>query len=185
MSQLKGKKVGLLATDGFEQSELVSPRAAIAAAGATVHVIAPDPGAIRGWSEGNWAEEVQVDAVLAETKPEDYDALVLPGGVINPDKLRTNSEAIEFVRHFVAAGKPVAAICHAPWTLIDAEAVEGRRMTSWPSLRRDLENAGAQWVDEPVVVDQGIITSRNPGDLDAFNDKTIEEIREGRHVRAA
>lgn len=182
MANLAGKRVAILATDGFEYSELVSPRDALSGAGAAVDVIAPDASSIRGWSKGDWADEVNVSLKLEDAKATDYNALVLPGGVMNPDKLRTNNSAIKFIRHFVDNGKPIAAICHGPWTLIDAGGVAGKRVTSWPSLRKDLENAGADWEDAEVVVDQGLVTSRNPDDLPAFNDKLLEEVCEGRHA---
>lgn len=185
MTDIKNSKVAILATHGFEQSELTSPQQALKDAGADVDIISPEGSSIKGWQGKNWGDSVDVDVSLADAKAEEYDALVLPGGVINPDQLRTNDEVLKFVRHFVESGKIVAAICHGPWTLINAEAVEGRTMTSYPTLRKDLENAGAKWVDEEVVVDNGIVTSRNPDDLDAFNAKVIEEIREGKHRRAA
>ncbi len=181
--QLRQKTVAILATHGFEQSELEAPRDALMEAGATVHVISPDKGSIRGWDEKDWGREVPVDRTIEEADAATYDALVLPGGVMNPDTLRTREDARQFVRAFFDAGKPISAICHGPWVLIDAGVVEGRKMTSYPSLRADLENAGAKWVDEEVVVDQGLTTSRNPDDLPAFIRKTIEEISEGRHNR--
>lgn len=183
MSRLQGKTVAILATDGFEQSELVEPKRALEEAGAQVHIVAPEPGSIKGWKEKNWGDEFPVDFTLDEAKPRDYDALVLPGGVINPDKLRINDKAIAFIRSFFNSGKPVAAICHGPWTLIEAGVVKGRKMTSWKSLKTDLSNAGAHWVDEEVVVDNGLVTSRSPADLPAFNSKMIEEIGEGEHQR--
>lgn len=183
--ELKGRRVAVLATDGFEQVELTRPAAALKQAGATVHVVAPKSGHIQGWNHHDKADRVPVDVALGEADPEGYDALVLPGGVINPDALRLVPAAIEFVRAFVTAGKPIAAICHGPWTLIDAGGVMERKVTSWPSLRTDLVNAGAAWVDEPVVVDQGLVTSRKPDDLDAFCEKMIEEFAEGRHAARA
>jgi protease I len=180
---LTGKRVAILATHGFEQSELAEPKRALEDAGARVDIVAPEGGKIRGWKHFEPADEFDVDVALDDADPEAYDALVLPGGVMNPDQLRQNENALQFVRHVYHAGKPVAAICHGPWTLIDAGVVEGRRMTSYPSVKTDLENAGARWVDEEVVVDQGLITSRNPNDLPAFNAKVIEEIREGVHAR--
>lgn len=180
---LKGKKVAILATDGFEQSELESPQEALMEAGATTKIVSTKEGTITGWSNKNWGREVEVDITLDQAKAEEFDALVLPGGVMNPDKLRNNEAAVSFVREFVQSGKPVAAICHGPWTLINAEAVKGIKMTSYPSLKADLQNAGAVWVDQEVVVDRGIVTSRNPDDLPAFNRKMIEEIREGVHPR--
>ena len=173
-SKLKGLRVAILATDGFEQSELLEPRKALDRAGATTEIVAPKEGRIRGWNHKEWGQEVKVDRKLGEADPKSYDALVLPGGVMNPDALRWNSAAVDFVRAFHEAGKPVAAICHGPWTLIEAGAVSGQRMTSWPSLKTDLRNAGAEWVDDEVVVDQKLVTSRKPDDLPAFNRETVE-----------
>ncbi len=181
MENLEGKKVAILATNGFEESELTSPKNALEKAGATTHVIAPESGTIKGWKDGNWSKDVDVDAVLDSVDASDYNALVLPGGVINPDLLRRNDKAIEFIRSFFKAHKPVAAICHGPQLLIVAEVVEGRKMTSFSSIRKDLENAGAHWVDQEVVVDEGLVTSRSPEDLDAFNAKVVEEVAEGKH----
>jgi protease I len=180
---LKGKRVAILATDGFEHSELHSPREALLEAGASVHVVSLASGTIKGWKEGNWHGTVDVDRTLKEATPEEYDALVLPGGVINPDKLRQKPEAVAFVRGFFDQRKPVAAICHAPWLLAEADVVRGRRLTSYASVRTDLKNAGATWVDEEVVVDHGLVTSRSPKDLPAFNAKLVEEVREGIHDR--
>lgn len=182
MAKLEGKKVAVLATHGAERSELLEPMTALREAGATVHLIAPQGGTIRTWKDKNWADEVPVDRTLAEARPEEYDALVLPGGVINPDTLRTIPEAVAFVRAFAEAGKPIGAICHGPWLLVEADVVRGRRVTSWPSVRTDLKNAGAQWEDAEVVVDQGLVTSRKPADLPAFNRKLVEEIAEGVHA---
>ena len=182
--RLQGKTVAVLATDGFEQVELEKPVEALRSAGARVVVVAPHGGEIQGWNHFDKGQKVQVDRELADTRPEEFDALVLPGGVINPDQLRLAPQAIDFIRGFVQADKPIAAICHGPWTLINARAVEGRRMTSWPSLQVDLENAGADWVDEQVVVDQGLVTSRKPDDLPAFCAKIVEEFAEGRHGEA-
>ena len=182
MPQLAGKRIAILATDGFEQSELVSPRDALLGDGAAVDVIAPDAAKIRGWKNGDWGDEVKVSVKLKNARATDYTALVLPGGVMNPDKLRMNSDAVAFVKHFIDTGKPIAAICHGPWTLIDAGGVDGRRVTSWPSLRKDLENPGAKWENAEVVVDNGLVTSRNPDDLPAFNEKMIEEFCEGKHA---
>ena len=179
--RLQGCRVAVLATDGFEQVELEKPVAALREAGAQVEVVAPHGGQIQGFNHHDKGRMVPVDRELRETSADQYDAIVLPGGVINPDELRLVPEAIAFIRSFAEEGKPIAAICHGPWTLINAEAVEGKRMTSWPSLEVDLENAGAQWVDEQVVVDQGLVTSRRPDDLPAFCDKMIEEFAEGRH----
>ena len=173
MSDIKQKKIAILATDGFEQSELLEPRKALLAEGATVTVISPKTGKIQGMKHDEKGDTVTVDLELSKARPEDFDALVLPGGVANPDTLRTDKEAVAFVKHFVTAGKPVAAICHGPWTLIEADAVRGRKMTSWPSLHTDLKNAGANWVDQPVVVDGNFVTSRKPDDLKDFNREII------------
>ncbi|MFK7935899.1 MAG: type 1 glutamine amidotransferase domain-containing protein [Saprospiraceae bacterium] len=179
--QLEGKKVAILATNGFEESELASPKKALEDAGAAVHIISPESGSIKSWKDGNWGSDFNVDVELSNANESDYNALVLPGGVINPDKLRTNEDAVRFVRDFFKAKKIVAAICHAPWTLIEADVVNGRKVTSWPSVKTDLINAGANWVDQEVVVDEGLVTSRNPDDLPAFNDKLVEEVKEGKH----
>ncbi|WP_019676548.1 type 1 glutamine amidotransferase domain-containing protein [Arsukibacterium perlucidum] len=180
---LAGKKVAILATDGFEQSELTSPRNALINAGAKVDIVSQKAGTITGWSGKNWAEDVTVDKILDDVKAEYYDGLVLPGGLINPDTLRQDKQAINFIRGFFSANanKPVAAICHGPWLLAEAGVLKGRRVTSFGSISTDLKNAGADWVDEPVVVDKGLVTSRTPDDLPAFNKKLLEEVREGRH----
>lgn len=180
-TSLQGKRVAILSAEGFEQSELLEPKKALEAAGAQVDVVSPQEGQIRAWNKSNWGESVKVDVALQEAQASEYDALLLPGGVINPDKLRTNIKAVEFVRAFVDARKPIGAICHGPQTLIETGAVQGRRMTSWPSLKTDLTNAGAQWVDEEVVTDNGLVTSRKPEDIPAFNRKIIEEFAEGTH----
>jgi len=175
---LQGKKIAILATDGFEQVELEKPRKALNDAGATTHVIAPDktqkPGEIKGWDMTDWGSAVKVDKTVGQVAASDYDAVLLPGGVMNPDKLRTDKQAVSFVKEFFDGGKPVAAICHGPWTLVEADLVEGRTMTSWPSIKTDLRNAGANWVDEQVVVDGQLVTSRKPDDIPAFNAKIIE-----------
>jgi protease I len=173
--RLKGRKIAVLATNGFEQSELEIPVEALKAAGAQVEVISIEPGQIQGMEHDEKGRMVNVDRVLSSVNGADYDALVLPGGVGNPDKLRVRAEAVAFVRSFSQARKPIAAICHGPWTLINAEAIDGRKMTSWPSLEADLRNAGAKWVDEEVVVDRGLVTSRKPDDLPAFCAKMIDE----------
>jgi len=187
---LDGKKIAILATDGFEESELKLPHAELVRQGAVVEVIAPARGGrkggeIQGWKHHEKSGTMKVDRALEEARPEDYQALVLPGGVMNPDALRLEPKAIAFVRKFVKSGKPIAAICHGPWTLINAEGVRGRTMTSWPSLQKDLENAGAKWVDQEVVVDHGLVTSRKPEDLPMFCRKMVEEFAEGRHPAAA
>jgi len=175
------KRIAILATNGFEESELKSPKDAMEKEGFEVDIVSLKSGKIKSWNDGNWSNEYNVDKVLSEVSAKDYNALVLPGGVINPDKLRREEDALIFVRDFFKQKKPVAAICHAPWTLIEADVVKGRTMTSFPSLKKDLENAGALWVDKEVVVDEALVTSRNPNDLPAFNKKLIEEIKEGKH----
>ena len=181
MKILEGKRVAILVADGFEQVELTEPRKALDDAGAETHVVSPAEGRVRGWNHTEWGDEVRVDQPLDEARPQDYDALLLPGGVINPDKLRILPRAVEFVRAFFEARKPVAAICHGPWTLVEAGVATGRRMTSWPSLKTDLKNAGADWSDKEVIVDRGLVTSRKPEDLPAFIEKMIEEFAEGQH----
>lgn len=171
---LNGLKIAILATDGFEESELLEPRKALREAGAATEIVAPNDGSIRGWNHKEWGDPVTVDQALVDADPKDYDALVLPGGVMNPDSLRMIPSAVAFVRAFFETGKPVAAICHGPWTVIESGAAEGRRMTSWPSLRTDIENAGAQWLDAEVVVDGTLVTSRAPRDLPAFNRAAIK-----------
>lgn len=178
---LKNKRVAILATEGFEYVELVKPREALVQAGATTDVVSPKDGSIKGWDVDQWGESVEVDVPLQSADPSQYDALLLPGGVMNPDKLRVEPKAVQFVRHFFEAQKPVAAICHGPWLLIEADVVRGRKVTSWPSLKTDIKNAGGQWVDEQVVTDQGLVTSRKPDDIPAFSKKMVEEIAEGKH----
>jgi deglycase len=180
-NKLEGKKVAILVANGFEQVELTEPRKALEQAGAQTVIVSPEPGKVKGWQHTDWGDTFTADIPLNSTRPEEYDALLLPGGVMNPDKLRMNKEAVQFVKGFVDAGKPIAAICHGPWTLIEAGAVKGRTMTSYPSLQTDLKNAGANWVDQEVVVDDGIVTSRRPDDIPAFNSKMLEEFAEGRH----
>lgn len=171
---LDGLTVAVLVDDGFEQSELLKPREALDAAGATTRVVSPQDGRVRGWDHTDWGEQVKVDVALAQASADDYGALLLPGGVMNPDKLRMNSKAVAFVKAFFDAGKPVAAICHGPWTVIESGHAKGRRMTSWPSLKSDLRNAGASWADEEVVVDRNLVTSRKPEDIPAFNRGMIQ-----------
>lgn len=181
---LNGKKVAILATDGFEQDELLSPLEALKNAGAEAKVVSPAKGEIKGWKFTDWGKKVNVDVPLKEANADEFDALVLPGGVMNPDNLRREPAAVEFVKSFFKDGKPIAAICHGPQLLIEADIVRGQKLTSYPSLKTDLTNAGAHWVDEEVVVDNGLVTSRTPDDLPAFNRKMIEEIAEGVHMRA-
>ena len=183
MKDLNGKKVAMLVTNGFEQVELTSPRDALEQAGAEVHIVSPDSGEVKAWNHSDWGESFGVDKTLEDASEADYHALVLPGGVMNPDKLRMDERAVAFTRAFFQAHKPVAAICHGPWLLAEADVVRGRKLTSYPSLKTDLKNAGATWVDQEVVVDQGLVTSRNPDDLPAFNAKMVEEIAEGKHER--
>jgi protease I len=179
---LEGKKVAALVARGFEQVELLQPMEALEMAGAMVDIVSPETGGrVRGWNKTDWGEEVDVDVTLADASSENYDALLLPGGVMNPDILRTIPQAVQFTREFFDAGKPIASICHGPWTLVEADVVRGLRVTSWPSLETDLENAGAEWTDAQVVVDRGIVTSRKPDDIPAFAEKMIEEIAEGQH----
>ncbi|MBV9776035.1 MAG: type 1 glutamine amidotransferase [Acetobacteraceae bacterium] len=171
---LNGLKVAILVTDGFEQVEMTEPRKALDQAGAETQLVSPKDGQVKAWKFTEWGDEFPVDVPLAQAHPDDFDALLLPGGVINPDKLRTLPEAVAFAKAFFDAGKPVASICHGPWTIIEAGAARGRRLTSWPSLKTDLKNAGAEWVDQEVVVDQGLVTSRKPGDIPAFNPEVIK-----------
>lgn len=177
--KLQGKKVAILATDGFEQDELFSPLQALREAQADVKIISPGKDQIKGWNHTDWGKTIKVDVPLDKAKPEEFDALVLPGGVINPDHLRREAAAVQFVKAFFQKGKPVAAICHGPQMLIEADVVRGRKLTSFPSIKTDLKNAGAQWVDREVVADNGLVTSRSPEDLPAFNAKLIEEFAEG------
>jgi protease I len=179
--KLDGKKVAILVTDGFEQVEMTEPRRALQEAGAQTTLISPKEGRVKAWDEKDWGEEFPVELALGEARAEDFDALLLPGGVMNPDKLRMEKDAVRLTKEFFRAGKPVAAICHGPWLLVEADVVRGRTVTSYPSLQTDLENAGATWVDREVVVDEGLVTSRNPDDLPAFNRKVLEEVAEGVH----
>ena len=175
------KRIAIIATDGFEESELKSPKEAMEKEGFTVDIVSENSGSIKAWADGNWGKEYTVDKTIDSVNADQYNALVLPGGVINPDKLRRNENALSFVRDFFKQKKPVAAICHGPQVLISADVVKGRKLTSFNSIKDDLVNAGAEWVDEEVVVDEGFVTSRNPDDLPAFNSKLIEEIKEGKH----
>lgn len=187
--KLKGLRVAIVATEGFEQAELTKPKEALEKAGAHVDVISPKSGIksgkIKGWNMTDWGDSVKVDVELSEAKPANYDALVLPGGVMNPDKLRMDAQAVAFIKSFFNSNKPVASICHGPWTLIEADVVRGKKMTSWPSLQTDLRNAGAQWIDEEVVEDSGLVTSRKPDDLPAFNQRAIELFSKMIHHAAA
>lgn len=182
---IAGKKIAILATHGFEQSELEVPRDRLKEHGALVHVVSPESGKIRGWDMKDWGRPVPVDVSLDQAKPDDYDAIVLPGGQINPDLLRLNDKALKFIRAFYDQNKVVAAVCHAPWLLIETGILKGRKATSYKSIKTDVINAGAKWEDSEVVTDQGIVTSRNPGDLEAFSSKIMEEVAEGKHVRSA
>jgi protease I len=175
-TQINGKKIAILATDGYEQVELTDPRENLENAGAKVDILSIKDGQIKGWDKTDWGSSVKVDHLVSDVKPADYDALVLPGGQINPDKLRTDKAAVSFIKEFVESGKPVAAICHGPWGLIEADVVKGRTVTSWPSVQTDLKNAGANWVDKEVVQDGNLITSRKPEDIPAFSNKLIEAL---------
>ncbi|MEQ8625599.1 MAG: type 1 glutamine amidotransferase domain-containing protein [Vicingaceae bacterium] len=181
MNNSERKKVAILATDGYEESELMSPKEAMENAGIETHVVSLKHGEIKGWNDGNWSNSVKVDKLVNDVSSSDFNALLIPGGVINPDLLRRDEQAINFVRGFFKEHKPVASICHGPQVLINAEVVDGRKMTSFHSIKKDLMNAGANWVDEEVVVDEGLVTSRNPNDLPAFNSKLVEEVMEGKH----
>lgn len=180
--KLTGKRIAVLATNGFEQSELLQPKQALEQAGAKVEIVSPESGAIRGWNHKQWGDEVKVDRGVTEAKADEYDGLVLPGGVMNPDLLRLSKPSVEFVRAFFDQGKPIAAICHGPWMLVEANVVKGLKITSWPSLQTDIRNAGGEWVDQQCVVDRGIVTSRKPDDIPAFNQKAIEEFAEGQNA---
>ncbi len=185
MATLTGKKIAILTENGFEEVELTSPKKALEEAGAEVQILSPQEGKVKAWDHDHWSIELPVDVPLDSARAEDYDALVLPGGVMNPDQLRLNKKAVEFAQQFLESGKPVAAICHGPQLLIETGLIEGRTMTSYPSLQTDLVNAGVLWVDKEVVTDNGLVTSRTPKDLDAFNKKMIEEIAEGEHAPVA
>jgi len=182
MKSLEGKKVAILTENGFEEVELTSPKQVLEEAGAEVHIVSPQQHKVKGWDHDHWSIELDVDKHIDDVNEADYDALVLPGGVLNPDKLRTNENAVKFVHDFLDSGKPVAAICHGPQTLIETGLLEGRTVTSYPAIKTDLINAGADWVDREVVVDNGLVTSRSPEDLKAFNRKMVEEIKEGVHI---
>lgn len=177
-----GKKVAILTENGFEEVELTSPKTALEEAGAIVKIISPQNEKVKAWDQDHWSIEIPVDVSLDDANPEDYDMLLLPGGVLNPDKLRTNKKAVQFAEHFLEQGKPLAAICHGPQLLIETGMISTRALTSYPSLQTDLKNAGALWEDKEVVVDNGLVTSRSPKDLDAFNKKVLEELSEGKHA---
>jgi protease I len=183
--ELQGKKIAFLATDGVEQVEYTEPRKAVEQAGATADLVSLQPGQIQGFNHLNKGDTFPVDRAVRDASADDYDGLVLPGGVANPDVLRTDKDAVRFVRSFFETGKPVASICHGAWTLVEADVVKGRTLTSWPSVRTDIENAGGTWVDEEVHTDRGLVTSRKPDDLPAFNAKIIEEFAEGAHAEQA
>jgi protease I len=185
MASLNGMKVAILVTEGFEQVELTGPKQALDEAGAQTRIVSPAKGEVQGWKHFDKADKFKVDVPLEQANASDFDALLLPGGVANPDQLRTLPKAVQFVREFFDSSKPVAAICHGPWTLIEAGVVKGRTLTSWPSLKTDLTNAGAKWVDQEVVVDNGLVSSRKPADIPAFNRKMLEEFEEGRHPQQA
>jgi protease I len=184
-NDLNGKRVAILATDGVEQAELTEPRKALDEVGATTVVVSPKQGKIKAWQHDHWGDEITVDRQLSNASADDFDALMLPGGVMNPDRLRMDKQAVQFVKAFFQAGKPVAAICHGPWLLVEADVVRNRNLTSWPSLQTDIRNAGGDWVDREVVTDMGLVTSRKPDDIPAFNRKMIEEFGEGVHTAGA
>jgi protease I len=181
--QLQGKKIAILVADGFEQVELTEPKKALEQAGAQTQIVSPAKDQVKGWQHTNWGDTFSVDVPLASANAGDYDGLLLPGGVMNPDKLRRDPQAVRFVKQFFEAKKPVASICHGPWLLVEADVVRGRTVTSYESIKTDLKNAGANWVDQEVVTDQGLVTSRKPDDIPAFNRKMIEEFAEGRHEK--
>lgn len=185
MGKLDGKKVAILVADGFEQVEMTKPRQALQDEGAKTTIVSPKGGKVQGMNHADKGDQFEVDLTLEKARPDDFDALLIPGGLMNPDELRSTPEALEFTKHFFTAGKPVAAICHGPWVLIDAGVMRGRKVTSWPAIQTDVKNAGGQWVDEEVVVDNGLVTSRKPDDIPAFNRKMVEEFCEGRHEEQA
>jgi protease I len=180
--KLSGKKVAIVTENGFEEVELTSPKEALEQAGAQVYIISPQKGKVKAWNHDHWSIELPVDVNIKDANVNDYDALMVPGGVLNPDQMRINADCVEFAKQFLESGKPVAAICHGPQLLIETGMLEGRTMTSYPSVKTDLVNAGVNWVDKEVVVDHGLVTSRSPKDLPAFNKKMLEEIREGVHI---
>lgn len=181
MISLTGKKVAIITENGFEEVELTSPKKALEEAGATVHIVSPQKEKVKAWNHDHWSIEIPVDVNISDADANDYDALLVPGGVLNPDKMRINEDCVDFAKEFLKSGKPVAAICHGPQLLIETGLLQGRNMTSYPSVRTDLENAGVIWEDKEVIVDHGLVTSRSPKDLDAFNKKMLEEIKEGVH----
>ena len=182
MKNLSGKKVAIITENGFEEIELTSPKKALEDAGATVHIISPQKSKVKAWNHDHWSIELPVDENISKANPEDYDALVVPGGVLNPDQMRVNEDCVLFAKAFLQSGKPVAAICHGPQLLIETGLLRGRNMTSYPAIKTDLKNAGVIWEDKEVIVDRGLVTSRSPKDLDAFNKKMVEEIAEGVHA---
>jgi protease I len=184
MKTLEGKRVAILTENGFEEVELTSPKQALEDAGAEVDIVSPQKKIVKGWDHDHWSIELPVDVTIDDADPGDYDALMVPGGVLNPDQMRINEKCVEFAQHFFRTGKPVASICHGPQLLIETGMIRGRNMTSYPSVRTDLENAGVNWMDKEVVTDNGLVTSRSPKDLKAFNRKMIEEIKEGKHSPA-
>jgi len=181
MKDLNGKKVAIITENGFEEVELTSPKKALEAAGATVHIVSPQKNKVKAWNHDHWTIEIPVDVNISNANAEDYDALVVPGGVLNPDQMRINKDCVSFAKEFLKSGKPLAAICHGPQLLIETGLLQGRNMTSYPAIKTDLINAGVIWEDKEVIVDHGLVTSRSPKDLDAFNKKMIEEIAEGVH----
>jgi len=182
MKNLEGKKVAIITESGFEEVELTSPKKALEQAGATVHIVSPQKEKVKAWDHDHWSIELPVDVNISEADPDNYDALMIPGGVINPDKMRLNKDCVEFAKAFLEEHKPVGAICHGPQLLIETGMINGKTMTSYYSIKTDLENAGVSWEDKEVIVDNGLVTSRSPKDLEAFNRKLIEEVQEGVHV---